>query len=249
MAFFMEETVYFSQPACWAPGMEGADIWHEWALGKRQLVAGPESPALDFTPPLFRRRLSQLSRMTVRVVHDALENAGGCRDIPQSFVSFRGELARQLSVDMTLITELSVLPAAFSLSVFNAPIALAAIACGLKGGYSAIFPPEGCFYDGVVTALAPVLCGDESQVLFVYGDELIPEEYRGICSIGGGGSGNQNRGGPSDEDGVGGEVCGPLAFASLASLSRSEQCRIPCRMEAVQGLSPDGFLKRLLLEA
>ncbi len=129
----MDSQIFCAAPACWAPGLNSAEDWLAWTAGSKQIEHSSACPSIDFTPPLFRRRLSQLSRMTIRVVHDALAHAD-CASIKQSFISFRGEIARQFSIDKALIAEQTVLPAAFSLSVFNAPIALAAIACGLKGG-------------------------------------------------------------------------------------------------------------------
>lgn len=157
-------TLYAMTPACWAPGLDGDAAWKDWLEGRRAIERTAALPPLSFTAPLFRRRLSQLSRMTVQVVHDALELAGpgagpGAASLKQSFVSFRGELARQLSINRTLITEQDVLPASFSLSVFNTPMALASMACGLTGGYSVLFPSADAFYDGFCAACAPSCAG------------------------------------------------------------------------------------------
>lgn len=212
-------TLYATKPACWAPGLDGDAAWKDWLEGRRAIERTDAQPPLSFTPPLFRRRLSQLSRMTVQVVHDALELAGlgaGPEAAPlrQSFVSFRGELARQLSINRTLITEQDVLPASFSLSVFNTPMALASIACGLTGGYSVLFPPADAFYDGFCAACAPLLCGEEDRLLFVYADEAVPAEYAAFC--------------PDDAD--------PLAFATVLSARPVElSARVP-----EDGLAPEG---------
>ena len=106
----MEGSVFCSRPACWAPGLESPGDWLNWADGGKAIEKSGGNPTLEFTSPLFRRRLSQLSRMTVRVVHDALEMTG-CGDIKQSFISLRGEITRQLSMEKALITEETVLPA------------------------------------------------------------------------------------------------------------------------------------------
>ncbi|MBP5465676.1 MAG: beta-ketoacyl synthase chain length factor, partial [Treponema sp.] len=230
-------TLFATKPACWAPGLAGDVDWKDWLEGRRAIERTDAQPPLSFTPPLFRRRLSQLSRMTVQVVHDALELAGvsagegagadaagrtgaagaaegavagtaveegggtaeepraGTAGLKQSFVSFRGELSRQLSINKTLITEQDVLPASFSLSVFNTPMALASMACHLTGGYSVLFPPADSFYDGLCTACAPLLCGEEDRLLFVYADENVPAEYAAFC--------------PDNAD--------PLAFATVLS--------------------------------
>ncbi|MCH5290500.1 MAG: beta-ketoacyl synthase chain length factor [Treponema sp.] len=173
-------TVYCSSPSCWAPGLDSAQDWYEWACGTKHRECTNDAPALEFTPPLFRRRLGQLCRMTVQVVHDALEQTG-CGDIKQVFVSCRGDISREFAINKQLIQENSILPASFSLSVFNAPIALATIACGLKSGYSVIFPSKGNFASAFFAACAPVLCGHEQSVLFVYGDEVVPECYGSLC--------------------------------------------------------------------
>ncbi|MBQ9537933.1 MAG: beta-ketoacyl synthase chain length factor [Treponema sp.] len=226
----MQGSIYCSRPSCWAPGLEGTSDWLSWAQGQKDIEYSPATPNLEFTTPLFRRRLSQISRMTVQVVHD-LKELAECGDIKQSFVSLRGEIARQLSVDKTLIQEGDVMPAAFSLSVFNAPIALASIACGLKSGYSAIFPAGSGFYDGLVTAISPLLSESVDRLMLVYADELIPEEYAGTWQP------------ESPDDGK------ALAFACVISLSPSENCGIPFTLEAGTCKSPASFLKALLLEA
>ncbi len=239
-------TLYATKPACWAPGLDGDTAWKDWLEGRRAIERTAAMPPLSFTALLFRRRLSQLSRMTVQVVHDALELAGlgagqektgtaavggssatGIAGLKQSFVSFRGELARQLSINRTLIIEQDVLPASFSLSVFNTPMALASIACGLTGGYSVLFPPADAFYDGFCAACAPLLCGEEDRLLFVYADEAVPAEYAAFC--------------PDDAD--------PLAFACILSASVPCGSSIAFDHTAAAGMTPAAFLRMLLREA
>ena len=149
--------IFASRPCCWAPGLETPSDWQEWLSGNKGIENTEDAPSLSFTSPLFRRRLGQLCRMTVQVVHDILEQTG-CGDIKQVFISKRGDIKREFTVNKTLIEDNTVLPAAFSLSVFNAPIALASIACNLKSGYSAI-------------------SGHEDKIILVYGDEAVPVEY------------------------------------------------------------------------
>ncbi len=247
--------LYSTKPACWAPGLTCDDDWKEWLAGRRSIEDSDAMPPLAFTPPLFRRRLSQLSRMTVQVVHDALELAGlgdfvrgsgdvassgagglgtdgeGCKvsstslaSLKQAFVSFRGELGRQLSINRTLIEEHDVLPAAFSLSVFNTPMALASIACKLKGGYSVLYPSDASFADAFKTAVASLLCGDEERLLFVYADERIPDEYASFR--------------PSNVE--------PLAFAFLLSADGGP---VSFELSDLEGRGPAAFLRLLLKEA
>lgn len=153
-----------------------------------------DAPKLDFVSPLFRRRLSKITKMSVQVVHDALEKTK-CGDIKIVFSSFRGEVNREFEINKQIIEEKSVLPASFSLSVFNAPMAQATMALGLKSGYTVVSSAVGRFRDAFFASCAPVLSGAEGSVLFVYADERLREEYESL-----------------DTDGV-----KPLAFAVVVS--------------------------------
>lgn len=142
------------------------------------LPENPEdAPKLEYTDPLFRRRLSQISRMTVQVIHDLLEKNPDAKSSKIVFISFRGEIKREFSINEYLIEENDILPASFSLSVFNTPVALATLAFGMKGGYSVIYPSENNFSDALKTALSPILAETEDKIILVYADELVPEEY------------------------------------------------------------------------
>jgi hypothetical protein len=210
--------VYLSRFSAWAPGLETAQEWMEWAYGKREIRASRESPEIGFTDPLFRRRLSQISKMTIRVIHDIQPIA---EDTQIMFISFRGELIQQYKINKMLIEDGELLPAAFSLSVFNTPPALASIALNLSASYSALYPAEDSFESGIAAAAAPVLCGRVEKILFVYADEMPPPEYTGICP-----------GHPA-----------PLAFSVLIS-REPEAGSVPLKSGA---LSPAAFLRSLIL--
>ena len=169
--------IYISRFSAWAPGIENVKEWEEWALGKREISLGSKSPDISFTEPMFRRRLSQISKMTIQVVHDLLPVA---EDTKMIFLSFRGELSRQYKINKSFIEDNDIMPAAFSLSVFNAPAALASIAFSLHGGYSAIYPGGDSFSAGLSLAESAFLCGKSEELIFVYADEEIPYEYKDI---------------------------------------------------------------------
>jgi len=168
---------FITRVSAWAPGIESPGDWDEWARGKRDIASGGKGPAIEFTDSMFRRRLSQISKMTVQVVHGLLPVG---EDTKMFFISFRGELSRQYQINKMLIEEKSLMPAAFSLSVFNAPAALASIAFGLKGGYSALYPGNNSFAAGLAAASASFVSGAQEELLFVYADEEAPAEYRGF---------------------------------------------------------------------
>ncbi len=159
------------------------------------------APKLEWTEPIFRRRLSQLTKMTVQVVHDLFSDGTLDKNTKLVFLSFRGELEREFKVNKTLIEEESILPAAFSLSVFNAAIAQATIALGLKGGYTCVFPSGADFASGVLSAAAPVLAqGGDAKIVLVYADENVPDYYKEFLK------------GPNE----------PLAFAALLSSQKTD---------------------------
>ena len=136
-----------------------------------------EKPKLEFADPLFKRRLSQITRMTIQVVHDLIEEVPEAAEYKQVFVSFRGEIEREFTINRGIIEDSEILPAGFSLSVFNTPIAAASLSLGLKAGYSVIYPGRSNFKDGLLGAAAPVLSGSEEKIILVYADEYVPDEY------------------------------------------------------------------------
>lgn len=136
-----------------------------------------EKPKLEFADPLFKRRLSQITRMTIQVVHDLIEEVPEAAQYKQVFVSFRGEIEREFTINRGIIEDSEILPAGFSLSVFNTPIAAASLSLGLKAGYSVIYPSKADFKDGLLGAAAPVLSGSEEKIILVYADEYVPDEY------------------------------------------------------------------------
>lgn len=170
--------LYVSNITAWAPGLAAdAEAWTAWRNGEKQIDQIKESPKIEYTDPLFRRRLSQITKMTIEVVHNLLEQSGADKETKLIFTSLRGEIEREFTINKGLIEDGMILPAGFSLSVFNTPISSATLAFGLKGGYSVIFPSKNNFADAFKTAVAPILAGTEKQIIFVYADEVVPEVY------------------------------------------------------------------------
>jgi hypothetical protein len=223
-----EKAVYVSRFVSWAPGLNDAADWEKWARGHKEIEASGESPALDFAESpwlklgpkefaLFKRRQSQISRMTIHVLHEIMPVEENVKII---FVSFRGEINQQFKINKMLIEEGDLSPAAFSQSVFNTPPALAAIALGLRQGYSAVYPGGACFETGFWAAVAPLFSGGAGQIILVYADELCPAEYGGRCP-------QPNK---------------PLAFAVLFSI---HEPGIPVSADHECLKSPEIFLKFL----
>jgi hypothetical protein len=164
---------YITRLSAWAPGIENSRQWDEWALGRRSISPEVKAPEIAYTGSMFRRRLSQISKMTIQVIHDLLPLE---EDTKILFFSFRGELSREYQIFRMLREEGTVSPAAFSLSGFNTPVALASIAFGLKGGYSAIYPVNNSFIACLTAARAMLFSGTMKEIVLVYADEHIPPE-------------------------------------------------------------------------
>ena len=149
--------------------------WAYWAPPADNQAA---SPSLDYVSPLLKRRLSQLTRMTIEVVHQVLDAAP---ETPLVFVSSGGESARQLQVDRMLIEDGGILPAPFSLSVFNASPAMATIALCMKGGYTALYPAGNILEEAFACGAAPIMAGETESVILVVADQQLPAEYKAIA--------------------------------------------------------------------
>jgi len=173
----LEDDVYIKRLSAWAPGICAPEEWDQWAAGKKEIIKTGKGPDISFTEPLFRRRLSQISRMTVQVAHDLMPMPP---DTKIFFFSFRGELSRQFQINKMLIEEKTLSPASFSLSVFNAPAALATMAMGLKGGYSCLYAGNNSFALNIAMAKAALLGGSTESIAFIYADEEAPQEYSSL---------------------------------------------------------------------
>lgn len=153
----------------------------KYSFYKPSLSNPREMPKLEYVDALFRRRLSQVTRMTIEAVHGVID---GNEDAKLVFTSFRGEIARELKINKGLVEDADVMPASFSISVFNTPAAATTIAFKMKAGYTAIYPSEDNFRSGFLAAAAPILAGEEKKIIFAYADEKIPEELENCKGFG-----------------------------------------------------------------
>jgi hypothetical protein len=223
------DTLFVTRFTAWAPGFGDPHAWDEWVKGSRDIPAVKDGPELAFTDPVFRRRLSQISRMTIQVLHDLMPLRDDTKVV---FLSFRGELTRQFKINKMIIEDQAVLPAAFSLSVFNTPPALAVMALGLTAGYTAVYPADG-FRSALLAAAAPILSGSAGETALIYADEFCPPEYGDLC--------------PQDN--------APLAFGAVLSGAAGEDGGEPAIPLPLAGgpsagdvpESPGEFLKHLFL--
>ncbi|MBI9109194.1 MAG: beta-ketoacyl synthase chain length factor [Spirochaetales bacterium] len=173
----INKSVYISRWSVWSPGVCTKEDWQAWSCGKKSLSSSFEKPVLDYVPSLFKRRLSQLTRMTIQVGHEVLS---GHPPMKLAFASVYGEIGQQLKITKKLVEENEVSPANFSLSVFNTPVAALSIVEKNTEGYVACYPGPEAFKTGFLESAAAILAGSDRDRLFITADENIPEEYKAL---------------------------------------------------------------------
>ncbi len=193
-------SVFLKGWSAWAPGLETIETQREWAAGRATIRHTADAPPLSFLPMLFRRRLSQLSKMVLQVGH-ALAGDGG--NPPVVFASRFGEVNKQYQITDTLIASGEVRPGVFSLSVFNAPVFLLSIAEHIHAAGNALYARDQDTVVALVEALGILLQPESRDCLVLFGDEYLPAPYRTLFA----------------------DVPEPYAFGMLLSRESAAGCR------------------------
>lgn len=167
----MRRQAFVKAWAAWAPGVASAPEWGEWAAGRRSIERTQAAPPLGHLSTLFKRRLSQLSRMVLHIGH---ELCPGPKDIKTVFASEYGEIGQQLRLATSLDESGEIAPSAFSLSVFNTPVALLSIAEKNTEGGIALNAGSAVFEIALWEALALREHSGDPEVLVIASDEMIP---------------------------------------------------------------------------
>ena len=170
----MSRRLYIRKYSFWAPGLETAEDLAAFARGEKSVSCVSAVPALPFVPMLLRRRLSDVSKMAVYVNHFVSE---GLPEAKITFASEFGEVRQQLKISEHLIEADTVSPAAFSLSVFNAPVSCATILEKNMAGYSAAYAGAASFLNGLNDCADALATGEGDERIFLFSDELVPEIY------------------------------------------------------------------------
>ena len=161
--------------------MSSRKDWEEWSSGRRDIELSEAAPALGHLPTLFKRRLSQLSRMVLHVGHELSQ---GRHEIKVVFASAYGEIGQQVKLTASLLDSGEIAPSVFSFSVFNAPVALLSIAEANTDGNVALSAGAASFESGLLEALARQKHADCGKVLFIAADELVPMPFRELAPSG-----------------------------------------------------------------
>lgn len=175
----MTKPIYIRKFSFWAPGVETPEDLALFARGEKDVSCVSAVPQLPFVPMLLRRRLSDVTKMAVYVNHFVSE---GLPSAKITFASEFGEVRQQLKISEHLIEANAVSPAAFSLSVFNAPVSCATIVEKNMAGYSASYAGKHSFEYGLKDCVNAILSEEGEDRIFVFSDELVPEVYAPIVN-------------------------------------------------------------------
>jgi hypothetical protein len=175
----MHGTTHVMAWSAWAPGVESPSQWTEWAAGVRGIQRTDAAPPLGHLPSLFKRRLSQVTRMVLHVGH---ELCAGRKDVKTVFASEYGEISQQIKLTTSLVESGQVAPSAFSLSVFNAPVALLSMAEKNTERAAALHAGPSSFEAALWDAVATLEHHGDPKIMMVVADEMIPPPFDELSS-------------------------------------------------------------------
>jgi hypothetical protein len=157
----------------WAPGLESTEAWQAWAQAPTSVTDRQEQPPCLSLPPMQRRRLSRLARMTMEV---ASPLCGDDEQLPFVFASRHGETTRTFALLGDITDEQPLSPTQFGLSVHNSIAGQWSILRGQRGESVAIAGEADTFEHGVLEAVALLESGAPTALLVV-AEETPPTPY------------------------------------------------------------------------
>ncbi|MEP6897466.1 MAG: beta-ketoacyl synthase chain length factor [Rhodanobacter sp.] len=159
----------------WAPGLETPDAWQAWAQAPVVVPDRQEQPECLALPPMQRRRLSRLARMTMEV---ASPLCGDNEQLPFVFASRHGETTRTFALLADVTDGQPLSPTQFGLAVHNGIAGQWSILRGQRGESVAIAGEADTFEHALLEAAA-LLAAGASSVLAVIAEEMPPPAYTG----------------------------------------------------------------------
>ena len=159
--------------------------------------------------PMFRRRLSPVSKMVLTVAHSC---AGECdlSTVPTVFGSRHGETSISFGLLQQLSSGAPVSPTRFGLSVHNAASGLFSLAHGNRAPTTSLAGMRDTFFASLLESFVILATQSEVQeVLMVCADASLPEAY----------------------DGFSDELTTPYAVAMVLSRAETADLRIERREE------------------
>lgn len=157
--------------SAWAPGIESAEQWQEWAMGKR-FIENEGTPSVPFLPAMFRRRLSRLSKMALKVAYNCVPDIESIKTV---FCSRYGEMYRSAGLLHDIVAAEPISPIGFSTSVHNTASGLFSIARKDTASSTAIAAGKATFETAFMEAAASLMTA--KKVLLVISDESLPVPF------------------------------------------------------------------------
>ncbi len=145
----------------------------KWAIWQFDPIA-QELPHIDFVDSSLRRKLSLLTKMSLKVAHDC---AADMANISTVYASRHGDLGRTTKMLRDLATSEILSPTAFSLSVLNASMGVYSITKKDTAPSIAVSAAESSFGMGLLEAHLQLLSKPDTPVLFVYAEDSPPDLY------------------------------------------------------------------------
>jgi len=171
--------------AAWASGVEGDAGWRAWARSPRAPMPA-DPPDVSFLPALQRRRCDALARSMLYVAHECCPDES-VASIPTVFASRHGPIATTVTLLRDLAEQRPISPTRFSHSVHNTPAGLFSIWSANRQPSASVSARRESFVQGYVEALCMLHRSSTGRVLFVTGDEPIPDELAALNDEGAGG--------------------------------------------------------------
>ncbi len=165
------------QWSAWAPGVSARDEWIEFfRSGKRS--AGEGAPDVSDIPPLLRRRMSRLTRMSVAVAVDCCRRAAiPSSDVQVVFASRHGEMGTTVDLLEQLVTGEPLSPMDFSGSVHHTSLGYFTIATVNRRATRAVAGGEASFCYGFLDAMGMLTEPEGPPVLLVAADDVVPAPF------------------------------------------------------------------------
>jgi hypothetical protein len=165
--------VAIEQWACLAPGLSSSAEWRAWAR-EATPPQGEVHPDVAFLPAMQRRRCDGLSRMMLAAANGCCdESLRG--DVSSVFASRHGSFATTIGMLEKLARDEPLSPTNFSHSVHNTQAGLFSIWAGNQQVAQSLASRNETFEHGFLEAMCLLTRSCGRPVLFVTGDEALPE--------------------------------------------------------------------------
>ena len=165
----------FSVPLCRAAAWSPEPLFPPGQGAFLDIASG--APDVAFVEPLLRRRLGPLGRAMLHVAGRVTAGLGPMRSV---FASRHGDVARTMPMLEDLAREFPTSPAHFSLNVHNAVAGLWSIAQQDASPSVSLAAGAETFGWGLLEAFSLWQEDPGAAVLFVYGEDPLPEVFQGF---------------------------------------------------------------------